>query len=50
MVELAIHFLFLVLLAMDAELELTSHTAFEEEVDKDVVILQEHPILDLYNP
>lgn len=33
MIELSIHLLFFVLLAMDAELQLAGHSALEEEVD-----------------
>ena len=50
MVEFSVHLLLLVLLTMDAELQLASHTAFEEEVDKDVIVLQEHPVLYLDYP
>lgn len=48
MVELTVKLLFLVLFTMDAELQLADDSAFEEEVDEDVVVLQEHPVLDLH--
>jgi hypothetical protein len=49
-VEVTVQPFLLVFLLVDAELQLTDDGVAEEEVDEDVVVLLEHPVLYLHDP